>query len=236
MYKYVTTARMYRVESLLKRNIPNQTLREEALEKIRATRSTNRAEKIRRTHHRKLWRALLRDLVYEKNNVRMGMRYQPVQNLEQRQEVFDAYLKTIEKVETLIRDHAESGITPSEYAKQKGLPNNGIHWTDWVPARIRAAIAAAFDALPHTPRAKRKLPFQRTRRPDKGKADVKRLRARTEKELALEEQELMLDPTNEVRRRRVAQMRTALNLMDNLKPSDAVPATWHGMFIVADEE
>lgn len=232
MYKYVTTARMYRVENLLKRNIPNKISREQALDKIRAARSANRAEKIKRTHHRKLWRALLRDLVYEKNNVRMGMRYQPVQNLEQRQEVFNAYLKTIEKVEALIRDHAESGITPSEYAKQKGLPNNGIHWTDWVPPKVKMAVSAAFDALPHTLRAKRKLPFQRTRRPDKGKADVKRLRARTEKELALEEQELTLDPTNDIRRRRVAQMRTALRMMDDLKPSDAVPATWHGLFIV----
>lgn len=236
MYKYLATARVSKLDSVLKHKISDKKLRESERERIMAAKKTNRAEKIKRTHHRKLWRTLLRDLIYEKNNVRMGMRYQTVQNLEARQFAFEAYLAVIGKVETLIQDHAESGITPSEYARQKNLPNNGLHWTDWVPAHIKTKIVNLFDEIPHTPRAKRKLPFPRTRRPDKGSPLVKRLRERTEKELEIELGELRADPTNAIRRRRVTQMREAFKIMDTLKPNDVIPYTWHGLFLQREKK
>ncbi len=231
MYKYLATARVSKLDSVLKQKFPNKKLRDSERDRIMAAKKSNRSEKIRRTHHKKLWQALVRDLVYEKNNVRMGMRYQSVQNLESRQFAFEAYLAVIEKVETLIKDHAESGVTPSEYARKKDLPNNGLHWTDWVPAHIKTKIITLFNAIPHTPRAKRKLPFPRTRRPDKGNPLVNRLRQRTEKELAFEVRDLRADPANPVRLKRVAQMREALRIMETMKPNDVIPHTWHGLFI-----
>lgn len=231
MYKYLLKSRMEKVDSVLNRRIPQVPARLAERNKIIETKRREKAERIKRTHHRKLWAALLRDLVYERNNVRMGMRYKPVQNLEQRTEVFDAYLAVLQKVEKKINDVANMGKTPSEHAREKGLPNNGIHWTDWVPEKIKLAITRAFDELPHTPRAKRKLPFQRTRRPDKGNKDLQRLRQRTEKELETERQLLNADPSNLPRRARISQMVKALQIMDTLKKSDALPATWHGLFM-----
>lgn len=233
MYKYLTKSRMEKVDSILNRRIPQIPARLIERNKIIEAKKIERAERIKRTHHRKLWTALRRDLVYERNNVRMGLRYKPVQNLEARTEVFEAYLAVLQKVEDKINDVANSGVTPSEYARTKNLPNNGIHWTDWVPPKIKQAIAQAFDALPHTPRAKRKLPFQRTRRPDKGNKDLQRLRQRTEKELEAERQLLNADPSNLPRRARISQMVKALQIMDTLKKSDALPATWHGLFVKA---
>jgi hypothetical protein len=51
--------------------------------------------------------------------------------------------------------------TPSEAANEASIPNKGEHWSDWIPTHIKAKTTALFDAIPHKPRAKRKIPFER---------------------------------------------------------------------------
>jgi len=126
--------------------------------------------------------------------------------------------------------------TPSNYSRwvnakgKRQIPNNGIHWTDWVPAGVKLKALALFDAIPHTPKAKRKIPFQRTQRPIKDNPALTRLIKRTEKEIAYVKQELDIAPTNQTIRLKYNQMRQALDRMREMKPSEAVPHTWHGLY------
>jgi hypothetical protein len=241
MHKWLYTATQRKIDSVLLRQFPAQhQLRNTLREEIRQVKSQRRAEKIAATHRKKLWAALLRDLNYEYNNVRQGMKYAATQTQPERLHAFEQYLLVLGKV----RDEIEAAQsnpevpkpTPSTYARwlnakgKRQIPNNGQHWTDWVPAKIKLAVAALFDAIPHTPKAKRKTPFQRTQRPIKGNPALTRLIKRTEKELAYAQQELAIAPTHPAYRLKVTQMRKALTRMREMKPSEAVPHTWHGLY------
>ena len=37
--------------------------------------------------------------------------------------------------------------TPGELAEERELPNNGLHWTDWVNDRTKHRIISLFDAI-----------------------------------------------------------------------------------------
>jgi hypothetical protein len=235
------TAVQRKIDSALLRKFPDQHgLRNNLREEIRTVKSQRRAEKITATHRKKLWAALLRDLNYEYNNVRQGLKYAQTQGQAEKIEAFEAYLLIVQRV----RDEIEAAQanpdvpkpTPSAYSKwvnakgKRQIPNNGIHWTDWVPAGVKLKALALFDAIPHTPKAKRKIPFQRTQRPIKNNPALTRLIKRTEKEIAYVKQELDIAPTNQTIRLKYTQMRQALTRMHEMKPSEAVPHTWHGLY------
>ena len=113
-------------------------------------------------------------------------------------------------------------------AADKALPNEGKHWTDWVPEKIKRRVLDLFDQIERKPKAKIKIPFQRLIPADLHAKQVTRLKNRTLKELAIAEQANELDPTEESRAK-VRQMRYALDLMDALDEDEPVPATWHGL-------
>lgn len=252
MHKWMYTATQRKIDSALLKQFPDQHgLRNSLRSEIRTVKSQRRAEKIAATHRKKLWAALLRDLNYEYNNVRQGIKYAKTQTQPERLHAFEQYLLVIDKVRTVIEDARYSVITakdrqgnvreipnptPSEYAKWKNakgkrqIPNNGIHWTDWVPAGVKLKALALFDAIPHTPKAKRKIPFQRTQRPQRNNPALTRLINRTEKEIAYIKQELDIAPSNATIRLKYNQMRQALVRMREMKPSEAVPHTWHGLY------
>lgn len=241
MHKWMYTAVQRKIDSALLRKFPDQHhLRNNLRDEIRNVKSQRRAEKITATHRKKLWAVLLRDLNYEYNNVRQGLKYAKTQTQPERLHAFENYLLVLDKV----RDEIEAAQanpevpkpTPSAYSKwhnakgKRQIPNNGIHWTDWVPARVKEQVTDLFNAIPHTPKAKRKIPFQRTQRPIKNNPALTRLIKRTEKELSYVKQELDIAPTNQTIRLKYNQMRQALARMHEMKPSEAVPHTWHGLY------
>jgi len=83
------------------------------------------------------------------------------------------------------------------------------------------------------PRMKRKLPFQRTSRPPQESqsraSKLERLKLRTQNELINAQQAHELDPSNK-NALTVRKIKQALLWMDELKPNDFVPPTWHGMY------
>lgn len=260
MRKWMYTAAQRRVDGKLLKLFPhNPELRLGVRNEIRQARSQNRVAKIKATKHKQLWDGLLRDLNYEHNNVRQGMKYATAQPQPERHHAFEQYLLVIDKARGMIETARYSTITakdrqgnvreipdftPSEYVKWKNanskqhIPNNGIHWTDWVPARIKMAVAELFNDIPRTPKAKRKIPFQRTQRPrsirKKGlvidNPALKTLIKRTEKEIAYVKQELDIAPNDPTIRMKYNQMEQALIRMREMKPSEAVPHTWHGLY------
>lgn len=241
MHKWMYTAVQRKIDSALLKQFPDQhALRNGLRAEIRQVKSQRRTEKIAATHRKKLWAVLIRDLNYEYNNVRQGLKYAANQGQQEKEHAFAQYLLVLNRV----RDEIEAAQnnpevpkpTPSTYARwlnakgKRKIPNNGQHWTDWVPAGVKLKATALFDAIPHTPKAKRKAPFPRTQRPVKDNPALTRLIKRTEKELAYVKQELDIAPNNPAIRMKYNQMQQALARMREMKPNEAVPHTWHGVY------
>jgi hypothetical protein len=201
-------------------------------ETILANKNAQRTDKIKRTHHAKLWRELMSPLKYELTNAQVGLRYKSVHPTPERDLAFTSYIKVLEKMVMKLEGYQIHGLTPSQLAQDSDIPNNGSHWTDWMPDHKKREITALFEAIPVTPRTKRKLPFQRTQRPpapSRGLTNIERLKQRTTKELELVQREYAVAPTDK-RRETIGKMRQALAWMEDMKPSEFVPPTWHGMY------
>jgi len=201
-------------------------------ETILANKNAQRTDKIKRTHHAKLWRELMSPLKYELTNAQVGLRYKSVHPTPERDLAFTSYIKVLEKMVMKLEGYQIHGLTPSQLAQDSDIPNNGSHWTDWMPDHKKREITALFEAIPVTPRTKRKLPFQRTQRPpapSRGMTKIERLKQRTTKELELVQREYAVAPTDK-RRETIGKMRQALRWMEDMKPSEFVPPTWHGMY------
>jgi hypothetical protein len=184
-----------------------------------------RVDKITR-HQRKLaWDNILKPLRYELNSAKVGRRYDLTD--AQRVEAFDAYIAVMKKLLSRF-EHPSTTLqqTPMQMAKDKNLPNDGEHWTDWVPHRIKTPIAEAFYALPHKSKAKRKLPFQRTMLLDQHAKPKQRLFKPTNKEMDTLERKQAVAPTDE-RADKLKRIRKAIKIIEAMEAHDVVPATWN---------
>ena len=194
---------------------------------VAQAKEAQRVDKITRTQRKAEWDKLLKPLRYEINNVKVGRDYDPTD--EARVEAFDAYLLVLE---TLLKRFAQPmkalEATPIQLAMEKDLPNNGEHWTDWIPEKIKARIAVAFEALPHKLRAKRKVPFQRLSTPEQNAKAHDKLLRRTRKEIETLERKQSITQTD-AGQAQLAKMRKALKIIERLSPTEHIPATWSGV-------
>ena len=219
---------------------------------IKKQKSAKRSDNAKRKRLDADWRAVINPLVNEQRVVYGMKRYNKDRYPNpERKEALDAYDALLSKLKTKLRSyHAAYERSPLQQAAWekerlgRDIPNNGCHWTDWVPSHIRERIVVLFEAIPTTQRSKRKIPFQRMQRPrtvvKKNKAGevvavihnpaLTTLIKRTEKEYALALQEYEIAPTDPDREREVTLMRQALARMAKMKPNEAVPHTWHGLF------
>lgn len=129
-------------------------------QEILTERAAIRADKIRRYQHERLWRGLFAPLKRELSNARVGRGYRPDDS--KRVAAFDAYIRVLEKLVSLLDGYKLTGRTPSQLAVDKKVPNRGAHWSDWIPESRKAQVQLLFQELPETPRARRKTPFART--------------------------------------------------------------------------
>ena len=117
-------------------------------------------------------------------------------------------------------------MTPVEYAKEKNLPNHGEHWTDFVPSHIKQRVLELFNAVPHTPKARRKIPFERVISSELHTMRKERLRKRTEKDLRRARQDALINPDSEEVKATIEKINEALEHIDKLEPHEPVPTTW----------
>ena len=186
-----------------------------------------RVTRITRTQRKAEWDKLLQPLRYEINNARVGMRYGGEKSpQEQRQLAFSEYIRIMEKLVAMLDAPSKAlDHTPIQIARDKGLPNDGEHWTDWIPARVKDKITTLFDAVPVVPRGKRKIPFQRTMLTHQHETAKVRLLTKTRKEMETLERQATIKPTD-ARTAKLAQMRRAIKIIEALDKNEAVPATW----------
>jgi hypothetical protein len=187
-----------------------------------------RVEKITRANRKTEWAKVLVPLRYELNNAKVGRAYNG-DTCPHRIEAFDAYIAVMEKLNAMLAHPAKVlEKTPIQMAMAKNLPNNGEHWTDWIPLRIKTPISEAFEAIPHKAKAKRKVPFLRTVTPDLHTKAKERLLKKTQKEIETLETRVRINPTEE-NTKQLRDMRTALKLIPHFKENEFVPASWRGI-------
>jgi len=176
---------------LRKRNLPQETY-DQIRNVVERQKEEQRVRKIKRAAHRKLWLDLLNPLAIEIKAVRGSLCYKGTDN-EEREAALAAYETILLRVNRKLRD-IKSGfdMTPAEAAFEAKIPNKGEHWTDWVPSSKKQAITALFDAIPHKPRAKRKVPFERKVPVESARAKLSHQRAIYEGRLQGMQQLLLL--------------------------------------------
>tara|TARA_R110002126_G_scaffold133273_1_gene277248 strand:- start:99 stop:743 length:645 start_codon:yes stop_codon:yes gene_type:complete len=188
---------------------------------------TMRVSRITRTQRKAEWDKVLQPLRYEINNARVGMRYGGEKSPQaERTLAFGEYIRIMEKLVAMLDAPSKAlDHTPIQLARDKGLPNDGEHWTDWIPARVKDKIALLFDAVPVVPRGKRKTPFQRTMLPHQHETAKVRLLTKTRKEMETLERQANIQPTD-ARLDKLKKIKRAIKIIEALDKNEAVPATW----------
>jgi hypothetical protein len=210
---------------------------------VSTLKESKRRERITRTVRTQAWQELIQPLRYELNNAKVGRNYKGGEVSPQRTEAFDAYITVMEKLlAKLTVPSTTLTLHPATLAKERNatgkgspIPNNGQHWTDWIPAHIKNAIADAFTALPYKAKAKRKIPFQRTTTATQHTKAKAKLIKRTQTELANAERLYQLNPTKE-NGQLITRIDKALKIIETLDPNEVVPHTWHGVEITTEGE
>jgi hypothetical protein len=202
----------------------------EHIKKIVAEQQAERKSENARTKQlTRLWREYMQPLEAERDNVQGMLRYKGGENDEARREALQAYLVVLNALKAKMINHCKQGRkTPTMVAEEKKLINEGKHWTDWVPAKIKGRVIDLFAQIERKPKAKIKIPFDRVIPATLHAKQLTRLRNRTLRDLEMAKQEHELDPSED-RQAKVRQIEYALDLMDVLDDSEPVPATWHGL-------
>jgi len=189
-----------------------------------------RRHRIHEAQQNILWGDVLKPLQAERRSVRASLKYKADDDTDARVQAFEAYAVVLAELHNRITSIKNSGdFTPSTYAAEKNLPNRGLHWSDFIPTRIKNRITDLFDAVPYTAKARRKIPFERTVTADIHDRRLRRLVNRTTKELLHANQDHALCPTQDTQAR-VDKLNTALAAIEKLDPNEPVPTTWHGLY------
>lgn len=187
---------------------------------------TLRVTRITRTQRKAEWDKVLQPLRYEINNAKVGMKYGGEQVPQERVTAFGEYIRVMEKLLAMLdAPYKALDHTPIQIARDKGLPNDGEHWTDWIPARVKNKVTLLFNEVPVVPRGKRKTPFQRTMLPHQHETAKVRLLTKTRKEMETLERQVQINPT-QTRLDKLKQIKRALKIIEALDKNEAVPATW----------
>jgi hypothetical protein len=209
--------------------------------RVLALKEQRRKERIKSTVTAKSWEALLESARTERQTLLVAKsQLKKVEPLDQqRWDVLCAYETVISAViERLRKVQRSSEHTPKSFIaflkEETGrvIPNDGAHWTDYVKASDKQRITLMFDSLPPRQRGKRKQPFERRISKAAHKAQRLALVERLNGEIDSAEREYLVtrDPeAQHLLNKRMDEMYRAQHLLDKIKPTMPLPATWHGL-------
>jgi hypothetical protein len=61
---------------------------------------------------------------------------------------YTQYIALLDKLRSKLHQYKDtSGLSPTNLAKEKGIPNNGAHWVDWIPANIRTQFTSRIEEI-----------------------------------------------------------------------------------------
>jgi len=182
----------------------------------------------------RLWKELVMPLIAERKNVRAMLRYK-VDDEPERHEALQGYMLVLETLKSRLELDARKGFTPAQVAKAQHRPNNGNHWTDWVPPSVKLRVQELFDAIPREG-IRKKVPFERRIPAPLGKQLRERLLKRTQKELEVAKAGVTVahiagdDDLIQKAETKVDYIEQALEWIAEADYTEALPTTWHGFF------
>ena len=182
-----------------------------------------------------LWHEVLQPLHIELRTVEVLRRYKtrnyPVPERDRAMTEYSAVLQKAKRL--LTQYHKAYDMTPLRLAREKNVPNNGEHWSDWIPQPVKEKITALFAAIPHRPKAKVKIPFERKERKADWSQDRLRLTRKVEEELNAAHKDLANDPDeydNEYHREYISRLELATKALAAWEEDTPLPRTWQAMF------
>lgn len=156
-----------RLHNKLMKLYPNNIeLREQIKAGIHNEKEAARAAKIKRKQQLKAWSALVHQAYIAVNSPKARIRkaqevygsptgygspYEAQFDESPSKRTLDtykAYSALLQKVADKLRSYRDLGThTPKQLAREKGIPNDGEHWSDWVPEHIKAQFIRSFQRL-----------------------------------------------------------------------------------------
>ena len=209
-------------------------VRESIMRQVREERTRLRSVKAKERAMSAAWGEIERPLKSElRIVVNMGRYKSKTYHVPERSTAIAEYRKVLEKLCKIIDKHKRGEHTPNQLAKIKSVPNQGSHWTDWIPASVKQDTTALFDAIPHHFKAKSKVPFERRILDDKRDVLIRRLARTVKEELNRAYKDLANDPDeydNQDHHAYIRRMELAQQAIIALPDDAYVPATWQGLF------
>ena len=141
---------------LIKLGVPVKE-RQQTLDDLRAYRTKVKSQNAQALYYRNAWRTFSQPLMDELQRVRVAMHYK---GTVKRTLVLKEYRELLEELLNLFKGFAEGTRSPKEIAKRNRLPNEGEHWSDWIPGNEKERINAEFDIVRQHGRKMYK-PFER---------------------------------------------------------------------------
>jgi hypothetical protein len=213
--------------NLAKRNLPPE-VREKIKETIAAQKAAQKSLRAKVIKVHAEWRPMLEGLRMERESLRSSRNYKTGQRDPFLIAALDGYAMVLDRLHGEFEMHKKELRTPAVIARERDLPNKGIHWTDWVKDKFKERVRVLFDAVPHRG-VKGKRPFPRRTDPKSAEKLRARLHIRTLKEHGIAEQDYQLNPTERTKAK-LDKLNEALRRIDRLTPTDPVPRTWSGLF------
>lgn len=108
------------------------------------------------------WGLLINGMLAEMNTTRAKLAHYKKENMFSHLSLYENYLKVMQKLLPLFRAYERQGeLMPVEAAKHQKyeITNDGEHWTDWVPRKIKLAFAQEQKNLPTNPHARNRAPL-----------------------------------------------------------------------------
>lgn len=198
------------------------------LEEKKLLRSSNAKQK----QLTRLWKELLMPLKAEIKNTIVMCNYEG--GTPQRREAMQGYLLVLNTLHDRLIVDSRKGFTPAQLGKAQFKPNNGVHWSDWIPPSVKRKVQELFEAVPRG--SKQKVPFERKVPAALGKRLKVRLLERTEKELEAAKDKAKRSrvandmDTNEIDMARIANIEQALVWIREARDTECLPTTWSGFF------
>ena len=214
---------------LSKRNLPSEA-RENMKATITAQKATLKSLRAKTIKVHAEWRPLLAGLRMERESVRSSRAYKAGQRDPNLITALEGYSLVLDRLHGEFELHKRNLVTPAVLARQREIPNGGIHWTDWIKDKFKERIRILFDAVEYPIGAKHKEPFPRRTDPKTNAKLKDRLKKRTIKERGIAKQDYQLNPT-ERNKAKLDKMNEALKRIDQLQPTDPVPRTYSGLFV-----
>lgn len=209
----------------------------------KARRLVERKMRAKNKQHFTLWSRLLSPLRAEIRNVRLMQKTQLKRPAPERAEALAAYMLVMDTLlnQRLLMYSKTREYTPGQLAEESNrgrikvvVPNNGQHWVDWVPERIKLRVKRLFDAIPYRPHVHTAKPFERK----VPQALLTKMRDTLLKR-TLKEQEGMqikhkINPKDLKLTRDLGRVAFALRVLRERTQMRYMPPTWHGLLTDVD--